>query len=307
MLGWLRRQVRLKPGLRNTQRYKPELAAADGLRDNGNFAAAAEQYRAAIRLGCTDPMVRKQLANMLKDSGNFTEAEAEYQLCLSANPDDADTLLQMGHLYKLSRRPNAAIERFEAALARDPLNQDAARELAILGAGESAGAPVPKLGKGSLEERITAIEHDHRALRLDLEAVREALRQSMGWSPEDRVLVDTMRNQWNAFIPLMVNMSSTIAALDSKMDELDRRSHHEAANLCDSGRTRERPGSTDEPDTETAPPDHLSNATYSSGLAAGGPQWTAAGDAPMAAQNGIQRAAAGVEKAGVEKESALER
>ena len=51
---------------------------ADGLRDAGRPAEAANAYRAALVLDGSQQGLRVQLGNMLKDSGQFAAAEQAY-------------------------------------------------------------------------------------------------------------------------------------------------------------------------------------------------------------------------------------
>jgi O-antigen biosynthesis protein len=109
------------------------LNLADGLRDTGAFAKAAESYAEALSLAPQRTDIRVQLANMLKDSGQTERAERVYGDALNDDPKNADIHLQLGHLRKLSGRRAAALACYRRALELDPLNAAASLELAAAG------------------------------------------------------------------------------------------------------------------------------------------------------------------------------
>lgn len=125
------------------------MAQGDALRDAGDFAAAAQSYRAALDAGANSG-ARRQLANMLKDSGAHQDAEAEYRLCLREAPDDPDLHLQIGHLYKLWGRPSDSAASYRAA-ARNG-SREAAAELEAL---RPDTAPSAGMGRREIDAMIT--------------------------------------------------------------------------------------------------------------------------------------------------------
>ena len=103
---------------------------ADRLRDQGDPAAAARAYSAALALAPDRTDIRVQLGNMLKDSGQHAQAEAVYRHALRDRPDVADTHLQLGHVLKMRGRHSAALREYRRASELDPNSAPAVIELA---------------------------------------------------------------------------------------------------------------------------------------------------------------------------------
>jgi tetratricopeptide (TPR) repeat protein len=196
--------------------YMADLAIADALRDNRACAAAADRYRRAIELGADDLSIRKQLANMLKDSGQFAAAEAEYRLCAAARPDDADVFVQLGHLFKLSKQPSDAIQAFATAVEKNPDDAEARAELLALQSETNEG-------------RLSVLESEQQALHRELEEIRRIIDNTP--RAEEQMEAKEIRSKWDTFIPLMIQMSSTIARVGADLQALTERTERELREL----------------------------------------------------------------------------
>ena len=114
--------------------FTADMRAGDQARGRGDWAAAADSYRAALSSRPGDTAAWVQLGNALKDGGNPDAAADAYREALMLLPDDADTQLQLGHACKLAGRREAAIAAYAQA-ARLDLNFLAPRdELIAMGA-----------------------------------------------------------------------------------------------------------------------------------------------------------------------------
>lgn len=109
------------------------IALGDAARDTKDWAAAAEHYAKALEVFPDNVGIWVQLGNMRKEAEDFAASEAAYQQALELRPEDADIHLQMGHLYKRMDEIGLAGESYRLALVRDPANEDAFRELDMLG------------------------------------------------------------------------------------------------------------------------------------------------------------------------------
>ena len=114
--------------------FQALIGDADRLRDNRQYAAAAEAYGAALALLPQRTDIRVQYANMLKDSGRIAEAEAAYRQALAEMPDDGDIHLQLGHALKLQGKRAEALAAYRRSAALRPENTEALRELFFAGA-----------------------------------------------------------------------------------------------------------------------------------------------------------------------------
>ena len=120
--AWLRRRV-----------AKQLMAAADCLRDSGDWTGARSYYGRVVELVPLDDAAWVQYGHALKESGDGQAALAAYQQALTLTPNLADTHVQLGHVLKQLGQPAGAVAAYKRALQLDPSRQDATRELAMLG------------------------------------------------------------------------------------------------------------------------------------------------------------------------------
>lgn len=160
---------------------------ADAARDRGDWAEAAELYRAAVETRPDHVGLRVQWGNMLKEARRLGEAEAAYRSALSLDPGAADTWLQLGHALKLMGRASDAIDAYAEAARRQPLMTAARDELVAMGARDRL--PAEAYGPERAAQALSRVR--------DLEAALAAARQELGtvsaYPPE---AWDALRRAW---------------------------------------------------------------------------------------------------------------
>ena len=104
--------------------------AAIGHEDAGDFAAAADAYRRAVRLEPDDPILHFNLANALYVLGETDEAAAEFGQAVRYDPDYAEAWNNLGTLLTEGEQRDEAIAAFGRALAVVPQYADAHFNLA---------------------------------------------------------------------------------------------------------------------------------------------------------------------------------
>lgn len=109
------------------------MAAADRLRDSGDWIAARVHYGCVVELAPLDYGAWVQYGHALKESGAGEAALSAYRQALSLAPNVADSHVQLGHVLKLLGQPEGAVAAYKRALQLDTSRQDAKRELAMLG------------------------------------------------------------------------------------------------------------------------------------------------------------------------------
>jgi lipopolysaccharide biosynthesis protein/GT2 family glycosyltransferase/ADP-heptose:LPS heptosyltransferase/tetratricopeptide (TPR) repeat protein len=110
------------------------ITLGDRARDAGQWEAAARHYRTALLRNPERPPIWVQYGHALKASGKLMPAEAAYRRAIDEDPSDGDAHLQLGHVLKLQGRIDEAKAAYSFALALDRSLEDAAAELAALGA-----------------------------------------------------------------------------------------------------------------------------------------------------------------------------
>ena len=129
MLRIINRKLDARRKRRERIQVQAAMIGADGLRDQGDLAAAARAYEA---ITLTSPKFIgswKQLGNMRKDLGEASKAELAYLHALDLDPEDRDVPVQLGHLSKALEDLKKARAWYEAALEFDPDNVEIQREL----------------------------------------------------------------------------------------------------------------------------------------------------------------------------------
>jgi tetratricopeptide (TPR) repeat protein len=175
------------------------LAAA--LKDSGQAAQAAVQYREAIRLQPDNVVAHCGLGAALLEQGEATAALREYQEAARLRPDDPDTNYGMGLTFAVMGRRSEAIEKFAEVLKLRPNDADAHYNLGTaLGAGGKLTEAIDEfnetlrlkpgyanarlnLGKalanlGRIDESVTQLRE---ALKLDpkSEDIQQTLRKAL--------------------------------------------------------------------------------------------------------------------------------
>ncbi len=107
------------------------VAAADRLRDQRDWPAAAAAYRQAVAAHPRAAGLHVQLGHALKESGDDAAAEDAYRTALGLAPQDADIPLQLGHLFNRRGDVAAAATWYAAAAALAPQDAEIAHHLAI--------------------------------------------------------------------------------------------------------------------------------------------------------------------------------
>ncbi len=90
---------------------------------SGNYAAAADQYQAALKLRPDDVATHVNLGVVLVKLGRFEEAIAQYTAAEKLLPGDQRIALNMALAYQKSGRMADAVARFENLHAAEPQNQ----------------------------------------------------------------------------------------------------------------------------------------------------------------------------------------
>lgn len=106
---------------------------ADQFRNNGNWGAAASNYKAGLAKTPNHFGYLVQLGHALKENKQFMEAESAYQRAIAINRDDLDLKLQLGRFYRTINNIALARQYYEeAAKGRGPEADMAQRELSTL-------------------------------------------------------------------------------------------------------------------------------------------------------------------------------
>jgi tetratricopeptide (TPR) repeat protein/SAM-dependent methyltransferase len=92
----------------------------NALKQQGNLAAAAENYRKALELQPGGVETRCNLANTLLEQGNLDEAIGQYRTTLAGRPDLVDAHIGLGNAHRLQGRQDAAIASFRQATLIEP-------------------------------------------------------------------------------------------------------------------------------------------------------------------------------------------
>ncbi|KQN31621.1 hypothetical protein ASF00_02160 [Sphingomonas sp. Leaf34] len=131
------------------------IARADAARDRRNWLAAADAYRAVVRLQPRNAGLWVQLGHALKESGGIQAAGDAYRRALAIDRGNADTHLQLGHLLKMQGDRAAAVMAYAQALRLDPTLDPALRELVHLGARDHI--PLPTIDRQAMWARLDAV------------------------------------------------------------------------------------------------------------------------------------------------------
>lgn len=137
-----------------------ELNLANALRDNGDYIAAIEHYRQAIRLDPGSPKAYNNLGASLYKLKRYNEALVEIKKSLHLKPDYASAYYNLGLVYKDINCNPQAIEAFNNCLKYGPRSEAAPEAQRILKMLAQAGSSQPAgtlLGRPSSQVRNPAI------------------------------------------------------------------------------------------------------------------------------------------------------
>lgn len=107
--------------------------AADGLRDQKNWAAAAKAYRDALEIDPGRVRYIIQMANCLKEAGSYPEAESAYLAAISLTPREPDIWLQLSDLYDRMGNIEGTRMAWRETLRTSTPAMEALRRLALSG------------------------------------------------------------------------------------------------------------------------------------------------------------------------------
>jgi tetratricopeptide (TPR) repeat protein len=112
--------------------HSPAAYETRGLRalDAGNWAAAAEAFKEAVRLAPDNATLHHRLGTALSLSGDAGGAVEQFQEAIRRAPDYAPAHFSLGVLLAASGRMAEAVERFSAAVRYEPDNPEARLQLA---------------------------------------------------------------------------------------------------------------------------------------------------------------------------------
>ncbi len=152
----------------------------DQARDQHDWPAAVELYRAHLARRPGDFAAWVQLGHALKEAGRQVDALAAYSEALSLRPHDADLLLNLGHLHKVMGFKAEALTyyRQSAALgdarAADELRASGEAVVTPAAAPQAGGGPSP-LGIDRWARRLRAVlERDVRQARKQGDTARDS-------------------------------------------------------------------------------------------------------------------------------------
>ncbi len=99
----------------------------------GEIDAAIRQFRAALKLDPNSAEVHNSLGVALMQKGQLDEAQTHLQTAIKINPRFAKPHNSLGVLLARKGKFDEAVEQFQEALRVDPSNQDAERNLVLVG------------------------------------------------------------------------------------------------------------------------------------------------------------------------------
>lgn len=105
----------LNQGRAATAAYK-----ADQDQASGNFSQAAVDYREALRIDPTEPLLAYRLAMALDKTGDVAGERAALEQALRDDPQMAVAQNQLGYLDSVANRTDSAISHFRRAVQADP-------------------------------------------------------------------------------------------------------------------------------------------------------------------------------------------
>ncbi len=113
------------PYITEALRLRPNLAEARinygaALSEQGNFDAAAAEYRRALELDPANPDAHEGLGVVLTQKGQFPEAFANLDAAEKSRPADADMHYNLGRLYGVSGRTDLAVAEFLETVELQP-------------------------------------------------------------------------------------------------------------------------------------------------------------------------------------------
>ncbi len=121
----------------------PFLRRAKMRRNQGEYAAAAEDFAQAIRRGLDEPWIRTERAMVLVAAGELTEALRETEIAFEQDPDSPDVALMRARLTILIGGPDSAGRFYQAYLESEWVHQPVKLEAAFVAA---AGGEMDRAG-----------------------------------------------------------------------------------------------------------------------------------------------------------------
>jgi len=112
----------------------PFLRRAKMWRNQGDYAAAAEDFGAAIGRGYDEPWIRAERAMVLLAAGEVQQALRETEIALEQDPDSPDVALIRGRLAVLSGGNDAAARLYSVYLDSEWVHQPVKLEAAFVAA-----------------------------------------------------------------------------------------------------------------------------------------------------------------------------
>jgi tetratricopeptide (TPR) repeat protein len=189
----------------------------------GRYAAAVEQFKAALERSPTDVGVKFRLGVALRKNRDFDAAGKAFDEVAAVDRDYPGLALERGQLFEASGQTEDALRAFESALAKAPTDPDL---MLRVGCGKvTAGRPeqAEELLKKVLEQRPTSAETHHclgRAQLLEGSNLALALR-----TLERAVELDPHRAEYLLYVGWAANEAGRVAQAEQALKkalELDQ-------------------------------------------------------------------------------------
>lgn len=188
------------------RRKEPSKAdLGNAARDRGDWAGAAQAYKAYVRENPGNAAIWTQLGHSLKEMGDLEGARLSYARSLELNNGEPDTYLQMGHLLKRMGRLPEARTFYMRALALGPSLEAAQREYLTLVEEDQAA-------ERRLEDRMAFAEKRSADLATRVLAVEAAVERTTELG--DRVLA--LEAHAERLLRLEADLSTGVPALTER-------------------------------------------------------------------------------------------
>ncbi len=115
------------------ERVQKSIADASDAFNRGDYASAATNYEAAIKLKDNDPLLHYNLATAYFQQKKYADAKKYFKNAMLLNPVDADSHLYLGYTYYYLQDQAGAIREWQKVLEIDPSNETARENLKALG------------------------------------------------------------------------------------------------------------------------------------------------------------------------------
>jgi tetratricopeptide (TPR) repeat protein len=104
--------------------------AADRRYSEGQYGAAAEQYRQLLKANPRDPALLIRLADCVRQLGQLQEAQKDLEAALEAAPDSLAALVTLTEVFLAEGRAQDAMQSSSRALRLNPADRDVRRVVA---------------------------------------------------------------------------------------------------------------------------------------------------------------------------------